>query len=421
MNKAQAIQDFDWAGEFPKCCNTDGCFEGFDVVIGNPPYVSSRHFKSRDQNLKAYYHDHFETAEYQLDLYQLFIEKACRIAKNNAQIAFVVPNTWLANHRSQKIRDFLLAHLAFSEIVYSHKTIFQQAGVDVMIFWGAKKTQNTKLTIKKIVGQKIKVVHQKPYHSFKENKGQIFDVFVTEADRQILKKIEQSSQCLGDCFRLTRGIHPYRRDGYGQSRYVPGVQTAKDYDNRSYHSDKKEDDTYRLELKGRHILPYRALESNSYLSYGRWLAEPRVPSFFEGDRIYARIILSSQGLVSALIPAGNDAVADQSIAVLKPKQKTLDLDYILALLNSKLATYYLRLKNNEFDSLFPKVKMYQLKNLPLRQGREKVAISRLVKQISKLVNSHLAEISALRPKIDQLLYSMYQLSEDEIAQIEKTV
>src|SRR5690606_1240940 len=70
---------FEWRFEFPEVLNNDGDFVGFDVVIGNPPYVYAR--GNFDVNTKKYYYKSFRTVENQINLYVLFIELSLRLLK----------------------------------------------------------------------------------------------------------------------------------------------------------------------------------------------------------------------------------------------------------------------------------------------------------------------------------------------------
>ncbi len=128
--------------------------------------------------------------------------------------------------------------------------VFPEAEVDVVIFSGTKIKSDNKILIKHIDNKKVYTIHKREYQSFKENQNQLFDIFVNETDRIIIKKTEQEQQRINDIFTVSRGIHPYRRDGYGKSKYTKGFQTEEDYKNRSYHNKEKIDKTYKLELKG---------------------------------------------------------------------------------------------------------------------------------------------------------------------------
>jgi hypothetical protein len=76
---------------------------GFDVVIGNPPYVFARNSEKKgftDED-KKYFYKNYKLAEYQVNLYPLFIEKGCSLLKNRGCFAYITPNNWMTRPGKQ--------------------------------------------------------------------------------------------------------------------------------------------------------------------------------------------------------------------------------------------------------------------------------------------------------------------------------
>src|SRR5690606_12912374 len=82
---------FSWEEEFPQVFAKGG----FDVVIGNPPYVICQPSNTNDATLNFF--KRFEVASYKIDLFHLFFEKAINILKLNGKLGFITPNTYLSN------------------------------------------------------------------------------------------------------------------------------------------------------------------------------------------------------------------------------------------------------------------------------------------------------------------------------------
>ena len=109
-----------------------GFNSGFDIVIGNPPYIAGKSGLLTSQD-KKYYNDKYETAEYQLDTYILFTEKGIKLLRDKGTITYIMPNTWLANIHLKKIRQFLLEKTKINEILLMPDDVFLSAVVDTTI------------------------------------------------------------------------------------------------------------------------------------------------------------------------------------------------------------------------------------------------------------------------------------------------
>ena len=352
--------DFDFKLFFSEVWREKG---GFDVVIGNPPYIAGKSGIITNE-FKKIYNLNYETAEYQLDTYILFIEKGHKILRKEGVFSYIIPNPWLANHRLIKIRQFLLSKTEINEIVLLQSDIFKNASVDTLVLIFRKIISN-KNTIK-IVEYKDNLFKQKHYikqNSLKENKKFVFDINLNESHRKIIKNIEENTIQLIDISDINRGVHAYRKDGYGKSKYGKGYQTQQDYDEKSYHADSKLDETYFPEVRGKNLNTYYYETNGLFISYGDWLAEPREMKYFTGERIYLRKIIGKT-LYCAYVRDKN--IADQSVYIAKIKNTDFFVKYVLAILNSKLISWYFRICNNEFDDLFPQIKVTEFKEIPIK-------------------------------------------------------
>src|SRR5690606_8970423 len=111
---------------------------GFDVVIGNPPYVYARG-ENISESTKAFYNKFYNVATYQLDLYILFLEKSISLIKNSGLASFITPNTWLNNLTLKPVRKFLLSKVNFIEMVNTPSNVFAGVNVDTIIGTFSKK------------------------------------------------------------------------------------------------------------------------------------------------------------------------------------------------------------------------------------------------------------------------------------------
>lgn len=135
---------FEWRFEFPEVLDDEGNFGGFEVIVGNPPYISSKSF---NKNIIQYLSDNYITSQYQLDLYVSFIERGISILKENYPISFITPNSWLKNITFTKCREYILNAVKIQSIFPNLENVFQEASVDTLIFLSLKGKGNSNVKV----------------------------------------------------------------------------------------------------------------------------------------------------------------------------------------------------------------------------------------------------------------------------------
>jgi tRNA1(Val) A37 N6-methylase TrmN6 len=137
--KANQIYEnaFEWRFEFPEILNDQGDFVGFDVVIGNPPYV----FGGNDgisENEKIYFKNKYQNGGGKINLFTLFIEKAFIILKNESQFGFIIPNTFLRVTSYDSTRRYLLDHSKINSIYDFGDKVFEDAVTTAIVITATK-------------------------------------------------------------------------------------------------------------------------------------------------------------------------------------------------------------------------------------------------------------------------------------------
>ncbi len=131
---------FNWQEQFPQIFDKGG----FDVIIGNPPYIN---VELIPKNEKDYFKKNYEVFYKRSDLFVLFIELAVQKLSKNGMISFIIPSIILNNLSYKLIRNKLLSNKWLSEICYTGGKVFSDATVDTVI-----------LTIDKKQVQEIKLI-----------------------------------------------------------------------------------------------------------------------------------------------------------------------------------------------------------------------------------------------------------------------
>ncbi len=330
-------------------------------MIGNPPYVA----RSLDEGTKKHINQHYQTAQYQIDLYVSFMEKGTEILKKNGAISFIVPNSWLKNLKMSDCRKYVLNKLDFTIIIPNLDNVFPDASVDTLIFVAEKNnSSNLNIDIVEVAEKQVFFKHQINQRRFLNNEGYVFDVEISESILPIIQKVRKEVIPVGEIMDVTRGVNPY--DKYtGQS-----AEVIKD---RAYHANFKKDESFVPELKGKHVSTYNYnWDEEHFISYGDWLAAPRQENYFKGPRIVFREILGKT-LISTLIR--EQFIIDRSLYIARiddDTQSNFIIEYIISILNSKLMSFYFRYSNNEFDTLFPKIRVAEFKRLPIKIAKLEV-------------------------------------------------
>ncbi|EAL6569451.1 class I SAM-dependent DNA methyltransferase, partial [Campylobacter coli] len=94
---------FEWRFEFPEILDDDGNFQGFDLIIGNPPYIR---IQGLDKNSSQYYKKHFKVASKNYDIYILFVEQCFKLVKKQGVISFIMPHKWFNADFGVNLREF---------------------------------------------------------------------------------------------------------------------------------------------------------------------------------------------------------------------------------------------------------------------------------------------------------------------------
>lgn len=411
--KANKIYEnaFEWRFEFPEVLNDEGDFVGFDVVIGNPPYVSSKDF---GKILFDYIKFKYETSQYQLDLYIAFIESGIGLLRENGIISYITPNSWLKNIMFSKLREFVLKNISLNVIFPNIKNVFDEASVDSLIFIATKRNESSNIEVFEIKNTQISFKHTVNQSRFLGNERFIFDVETNPEISSILNKIKVSSLKLEELSDITRGVNPY--DKYrGQSDEV--------IKSKAFHSDHKKDETFLPEIRGKHVNQfYIDWDGKSYISYGEWLAAPRDKKYFIGERLIMRQVIGSRFNCTVL---KEDFIIDQSVFIAKLHSEYSEYyNTILGLISSKLLIAYFKFSNNEFDELFPKIKIGEFRELPIfiELKEAKILIDPLIREILKNKSKHKkSDITKLLDKLDKIVYNLYTLSNEEIKTIEDSI
>ncbi len=402
----------EWRFEFPNLLDSNGNFEGYDIVIGNPPYVD---IKSLPKEYVRLLFEKFQTTQNRINLYSVFIEMGLDICNKDGIFSYIIPNSLLMNSSYAKIREKLVNII--SKIIKLPDNVFVNAIVETIIVLANKKVDEKEVKGAFYRNNDIINFNKLKFENFprkiwSDSNDKRFNIFVNPDISIITSKIEnQCNHILSDYFDFTLGITPY--DKYkGHSKEI--------IEERAFHSDKKLDDTYVPLISGSNITPYHvSTDIKEYLKYGDWLGAPRLEKFFTTERVIVRQIVSG---TPARIFAGytNEPLYHTQIgfSIIKKEAKNLSPKFLCALLNSKTINFYH--KNKFLDpekNTFQKILIENCKKFPLPEVPRNISqvfvnivdyvlILNKLAQINEYVpNSHISE--TFEEVIDAMIFELY--------------
>ncbi|MBI1833898.1 MAG: N-6 DNA methylase [Candidatus Andersenbacteria bacterium] len=363
------IRAFNWSGEFPEIMNTGG----FDVIVGNPPYVFARGGNFAQQE-KDYYYSKYKLANYQINTFLLFIELSHNLLKQNGWLGFIVPNNWLTINSFAPLREFLLKNTGNLSIYNAINSVFDQANVDtcVLLF---SKSPNQDITLGEINAGGVKLIRKTRPEDFSGN-----DYVIKITDDQSKSLNLGNTVPLGSIASVKTGLKAYQV-GKGKP-----PQTEKEKAERVFHSAKKINDTYLPYLQGQDVKRYALTWSGEFLSYGDWLAEPRKSVPFSGKRILVRQIPSAPPYSINAVAVESDYLNDINSMVIFELDRKFSYEYLLAVINSKLISFWFYHTFNKFQrKIFPQFKVNELAQFPIYKASEG-AQGEIVEKVRQLLS-----------------------------------
>ena len=161
---------FNWEKEFPEVLDENGNFEGFDIVMGNPPYISAVDM-ARNKQLKMYFKNNYDIVKGAYDIFILFLKKATQILKKNYFYSWIIPNRFLSAQYSELIKNELIKKGLIHSVDISTFKVFAKANVYPIIIVGKDGNNEENFTEYYVKSEKaLNTEKHKKYKTLKEYK-----------------------------------------------------------------------------------------------------------------------------------------------------------------------------------------------------------------------------------------------------------
>jgi len=348
---------FNWQEQFPQVFEKGG----FDVVIGNPPYVNVETIPVKD---KEYYKTAYQSFYKRSDMFALFVEKGLTaLSKSDGRVAFIIPSIVLNNLSYQPLRDMFLDNNWLHEVSYVGGGVFADATVDtsILVF---DKCGSKNITLRHAVdflNPKISVVEAGYFKTF----NNAISISESGSDAISDKLFKQDFMEVGKCFTVFQGIVTGNNDAFifetEQDALEKGIEPellhnlchgrdigkweTRSLDRKILYVDETTDlslypNAYQWLLSFKEKQDARNVGKSDVIVWNK-LHRPRVKSELD---IQEKILIQNTRneslkirLVATIDKQG--VYASQGINFVIPKTEEYSIYYLLSLLNSKLMNY----------------------------------------------------------------------------------
>ncbi|ECP8784925.1 Eco57I restriction-modification methylase domain-containing protein [Campylobacter jejuni] len=433
---------FEWRFEFPEILDDDGNFKGFDLIIGNPPYISAPS-QLENENLALQRQIIIDLKKYKSlyqkwDLYIPFLELGISgLCKENAICAMIIPYPFTNQLYAKLSRNMITTKFNLYELTdLQGVKVFDNAVVtNCIVFISKNKFQNN-ITISGIdENLQINAFLKKSYDTLIQDEKTL--VFNTTAQERKIDK-HKGLNILGDFCYISYGLRPNsdEKTAKGEFKKDDLISDIKDKIHCKEYIEAKDMEKYIIKR-------IRYLEYNTPRSPHRF-SRPTFPQLYENEKIMINTIgkincildnnniIHNHSLTSCVLWINLKGVKNKSISnsikrfsrfsreEMEKLSLNMNLKYILGILNSKYANILLANIRGDAINIYPEY----IRNIPIPKinSKNKKIADELINLVDDILKAKEQDKNAntqeLENKINSLVYKLYNLTEEEIKIIE---
>lgn len=252
---------FNWQLEFPEVFVKGG----FDVVIGNPPYVRVQGLKEHYFEHTVYYEKKYRAATGNYDIYALFMEKSYELLNKQGHVSFILPHKFLISDFGIGIREHFVENNSVNEIIhFGANLVFQDATTYTCII-NLSKTNKEKIKFKQINPSEL--FNESSFNELNYSKLTSEQWILSDSKiSKVLDKISKQPIQLKDTFnRFVQGIITGKDIVYCVKGKVENNYLIVNDENGNKHF--LENEILKPHLRGEDVNKYRFLENKEWLIF----------------------------------------------------------------------------------------------------------------------------------------------------------
>lgn len=387
---------FEWRFEFPEVLNNEGDFIGFDVILGNPPYVFGGNEGISTQEKKHFF-GKYDAGKGKINLFTLFIERAFAIMKPFGDFSYIIPNTFLRVTSYHDSRQQLADNYKINTIKDVGDSVFDDAITTAIVIIAEKTNPTDEHLIQIIKDDQESTLKQ----SGLKKSNYVIATSTDPAVKGTMERFTSETVLLGEiCDEM-----------------IFGVVITK---NREEVVSPNPKNGWKPFLEGRDIGAYLIKPIHNYLNYDpKLLHRPRTPGIFEVPEklLLQRITGGSTPLKAAY--DNNQLYNKESINNIILKESSgYEYKYILTLLNSSLINWFYTKQFTNESRLTVNLSKEYLSQIPIARLSSEhqqpfvlladyiLHLMTLKEPLNEYVsNDHVVEV--FRELIDAMVYELY--------------
>lgn len=390
---------FEWRFEFPDVLNDEGDFVGFDLVIGNPPYVFGGN-EGIDESSKKIFKKIFISGSGKINLFTLFIEQSFNILKKDAGFSFIIPNTFLRVTSYHITRKLLIENNKIHNIYDFGNSVFDDAVTTAIVIIASKSKPQKDHIIELNNNGVLNSIDQ----NIIEKSNFVIATNIDSGKRELIDKICSKSILLGKICR----------------EMIFGIVITKNKDEVVSNT---QFEGWKPFLEGKDIAAYSIKPIHSYLNYDpKLLHRARSIEVFESEeKILVQRITGGKHPLKGAYDNAKYYNKESINNIILNEDCGFSTKFILGLINSKLINWYYTNQFTNESTLTVNLSKEYLSQIPiinLSDKEQKLTIDKVDKILSIKKENPQADTSLLEQEINAMVYDLYGLSKEDIKVVE---
>jgi len=423
----EQINPFDWNS---KTTGFGDIMElgGFNLVIGNPPYRMLQPHNTTKEILN-YLRKHFVAADFKIDFFHLFLQKGiASLVKRNGHLGFIVPVTLLNNVYIKSLRLWITERSCIESIYIANEKVFT-ADVHTLVIilrtesYEKKRRENEIHTTTNLnesfVYRKDNVFSKTKQKEILKLPGYVWNVMINKRNSDIIFRLIFQNKSLGEIAKINRGLITGNR--------------------KKYFTFERKSEFHKPIIAGADVFRFFNKEPTEFVFFKRpttaggcWDQEMHDAPYKIvirqiGRRPIATIIREPWAITGNIFSIRLDNLENEK--------------FLLGIINSKLINFFWRIMFTDFKTSFPQVTIYSLSKIPIRRidhskKVENILQSKMIRLVDNMLNLNKTKNSLLKSskrdriereiqitdeKIDELVYEIYGITEEERKVVEEEI